>query len=91
MDIVVPLSYLALIILLSNFIEPVSWRPPLVETCHCMQFSCFATRALSEQVVWFFSYFYYNLSDLTVDIDFMGGLKSTGQDAVMPDPGKTLG
>jgi len=55
--IIVSLSYLALIFLLPDFDEPVSWWPPLVETCHCMEFSGFATRALSEQGGWFFPYF----------------------------------
>jgi len=49
LDIVVPLSYLALIILLPDFVEPVSWWPPLVERCHCMQFSGLARRAPIEQ------------------------------------------
>ncbi|MDX1285766.1 MAG: hypothetical protein R3182_12170 [Draconibacterium sp.] len=53
-----------------------------------MQFSCFATRTLSEQGVWFFPNFYHHLTDLKVDIDLMCGLKSTGQDAIMPDAGK---
>jgi len=48
-----------------------------------MQFSGLATRSLSELGSWFFPYFYYGLTDLIVDIDFMCGLKSTGQDAIM--------
>ena len=41
----------------TDFVKPVGWWPPLVETCHCMQFSGFATRALSEQGSWFSSCF----------------------------------
>tara|TARA_R110002096_G_scaffold149428_6_gene310891 strand:- start:1109 stop:1288 length:180 start_codon:yes stop_codon:yes gene_type:complete len=53
-------------------------------------FRGFATRTLSEQGSRFFPYFYYDLTDLPVDIDFMCGLKCTGQDAIMPDAGKAL-
>ncbi|MBI0400680.1 hypothetical protein FY028_018275 [Cyclobacterium marinum] len=54
-------------------------------------FSGFAIRTRSEQVCRFSSYFYYDLVDLTVDIDLMCGLEGTGQDSIMSDPGKTLG
>lgn len=56
-----------------------------------MQFSGLARRAVSEQGSWFFSYFYYNLTDLTVDIDLVCCLEGTGQDSIMPDAGKALG
>jgi hypothetical protein len=79
LDLLVPLNQLALIFLLPDFVKPVSWWSPLVETCHCMQFSGFATRTLSEQGSWFFHYFYnYHLTDLTVYIDLMCCLEGTG-------------
>nr|WP_240459324.1 hypothetical protein [Cyclobacterium jeungdonense] len=56
-----------------------------------MQFSGLAKRAPSEQGSWCYPYFYYNLTDLTVDIDFVGSLEGTGQDAIMPDSGKAFG
>ena len=37
------------------------------------------------------SYFYYDLVDLTVDIDLMCGLEGTDQDSIMSDPYKALG
>jgi hypothetical protein len=43
-----------------------------------MQFSGLATRGLSEQGSWFSSYFYYNLTDLAVDIDFVCCLEGPG-------------
>jgi hypothetical protein len=76
--------------LLPDFVKPIGWWPPLIKACHRMQFSRFATRALSEQGSRFFPYFYYDLTDLPVDIDFVCGLKCTGQDAIMPDAGKTF-
>ena len=91
MGIAIPLSYLVLIILLADFVEPVSWWPPLVETCHCMQFSGLATRTLSEQGNWFFPHLQYELADLPIDIGLVCCPVGTGQDSVMPDAGKAFG
>ncbi|MEX2593329.1 MAG: hypothetical protein WD426_11175 [Anditalea sp.] len=56
-----------------------------------MQFSGLAKRAPSEQGSWFYPYFYYNLTDLPANIDFVGSRESTGQYSIMPDAGKAFG
>lgn len=77
--------------LFSDFVHPKGWWPPLVEARHGMQGTGPAAWAFPEGGKGLFAFIQEHFADLAVYSGLVIFLEGRGQDAVVPDAGKSLG